>query len=251
LSEHARYLVVDVQLGRDLLLDGGDLRGHPLVQLVGIDLRGLRFYRIQLGGVQVQVQGRPGRLVAGSPGWAVHALHRASCRRTGAGVGIEQPLGGLALHHHRRDLVGVALVRVARLADAALELDTAALLNDVGSLVRRGEQVGALAEHDVVAGRVGVRAHRVGGRARLGPDVGLHRRDVVPAERALDHAVVRQRRARCRDPARRGGVDMVGALGVAGPAALHGSGRLVLDQRALADGRPGVIWRCGLDRARQ
>ena len=56
---------------------------------------------------------------------------------------IQEVLGRPALDDAVGDRVGVALVGVARLADPALELDAAALLDDVRRLVRRGVQIGA------------------------------------------------------------------------------------------------------------
>jgi hypothetical protein len=53
---------------------------------------------------------------------------------------IEERLGAFATHHPIRHGIGMLLVRIAGPADAALELDSAALLDHVGSLVRRSMQ---------------------------------------------------------------------------------------------------------------
>jgi hypothetical protein len=71
----------------------------------------------------------------------VAALHRAlhaGGAATAACALIEQRLGGLAPHHDVGDRVGMTFVRVACLAHAAFELNTAVLLHDVGGFVRRG-----------------------------------------------------------------------------------------------------------------
>jgi hypothetical protein len=65
----------------------------------------------------------------------------------------------------------VALVDVAALADAALEGDPGALLDDVGGLVGRGVEIGRAAEGDVAAGGVGLGAQRGAGRRGLAADV--------------------------------------------------------------------------------
>src|SRR5438552_2162589 len=82
------------------------------------------------------------------------------------------------------DSIGVALVRIARLADAAVEIHALRLLDDVRGLVRGGVKIGRAIEHHVVAGRIRVCAHRpraVAADVRLDP-----RHVVVGAERRLD-----------------------------------------------------------------
>jgi hypothetical protein len=120
--------------------------------------------------------------------WREHALHRmrAGAGRRAASEAVERRLRRAALHDQRCDLVGVSLVRITGLVDAALQLDTAALLDHVSRLVRDREQVGAAPQDDVVAGGVRICAERAGRLRGLCADVGLDRRDVVPAERALD-----------------------------------------------------------------
>jgi len=71
---------------------------------------------------------------------------------------IEQVLGGPPRDHPIGDRVGVALVRIARLADPAFELHAATLLHHVRGLMRRRVQIRRRAERDRVAVRVGVRA---------------------------------------------------------------------------------------------
>jgi len=84
-------------------------------------------------------------------------------------VPIEQRLGRLALHDEVRNRVGVLLVAIRRLADAALELDAAALLDDVRGLVRRGVEVGRSGERDVIADRDALGAHRRRALGRRAP----------------------------------------------------------------------------------
>ena len=74
------------------------------------------------------------------------------------------------------------LVLVADLADAALQLHAAALLDHVRSLVSRRVQIGRAREGDVVAGRVGLGADRAARVRRWAADVGLDPGDVVAAE---------------------------------------------------------------------
>jgi hypothetical protein len=115
----------------------------------------------------------------------------------------------------------VLLVRVADLADAALELDAALLLDHVGRLVRGGEQIRRPRERDLIADRVRVGTHRLRARGRGRVGVGAHRRDVVPAKERLDRVEMGQR---------------------AGGSAGAGGGRPV-DRVAVAATRPII---CGL-----
>ncbi len=68
------------------------------------------------------------------------------------GHGVEEVLGALAAHDAVGDRVGVLLVGIAGLADAAGEADAAPLLDDVGGLVGGGVEIGRAGEGDVVAG---------------------------------------------------------------------------------------------------
>jgi hypothetical protein len=113
------------------------------------------------------------------------ALHRAAGRP--AVELVEQGLAGFAAHHRVGDAVGVLLVAVADLADAAAQLHAGLLLQHVRRLVRRGVQRRCAGERDVRAGRECLGAHRA--RAGRGALVGVrvHAGHVVAAERALDH----------------------------------------------------------------
>jgi len=163
------------------------------------------------------------------------ALDRAArCRAGGRPcVPIEQRLGRLALHDEVRNRVGVLLVAIADLADAALELDAAALLDDVGSLVCRGVEVGRPGERDVIADRERARAHRRRALGRRAADVGLDRADVVAAERLLDRREVGQGGRAAGDAVRCGGVD-VGLRGAGGGAVLDDRRVELRGQRLLA-----------------
>jgi len=55
---------------------------------------------------------------------------------------VQQRLGALASHDSIRHRVGMPLVHVAGTPDSIGKLDSAALLDDVGSLVRRGVEIG-------------------------------------------------------------------------------------------------------------
>ncbi|MGH9884402.1 MAG: hypothetical protein ACREBE_02665 [bacterium] len=71
------------------------------------------------------------------------------------------------------DGVGMTLVGVASGADAALQVDTSALLNHMRGFVRHGVEVGTASEHDVIACRVCLGTHGVRGRGGLGAGVSL------------------------------------------------------------------------------
>ena len=156
-----------------------------------------------------------------------------------ARVLIQQRLGRLAADDRVGDLVGVLLVGVADLADAALAVEVgstaAALLHRVRGFVGAGVHVGRAVEGNVVAGRVRHRADPLGRLARRAAEVGDHAAHVVAAKRRLDTLLVRQRLARVRD-ARGGDGGHVG-LG-------RGVGRLLhLQQRGAwpAAGRRGAF----------
>ena len=111
-----------------------------------------------------------------------------------AGQLVEQRRSRLAGDHPIGDRIGMALVFIARRADAPLELDATALLDDVGRFVRSGVQVGPTAEDDMVAGGIGIGVHGARRSGSLRACVCLDRRDVVPAEQTLDGIAVRQMR---------------------------------------------------------
>jgi len=146
------------------------------------------------------------------------------------GVTIEQRLCRLALHHQRCDLVGVLLVRVAGRADAALQLHAAALLDDVRGLVRRGEQVGRVAEHDVAAGRIGLGAHIT--RRRRAPSPTRHHGGRTRAG-SYRHGAAAMQASPCR------GSRLVHRRAVAWSvrAPLNGSPVYLLDERLLSRSR--------------
>lgn len=91
------------------------------------------------------------------------------------------------------------LVLVAGLADAALELDAAALLNDMRGFVCCGMEIGRRYKGDVVAHRERLRVHCVrasgGGRVR----VRLDSADVMASKQLLDLLRVRQGVRAARD----------------------------------------------------
>jgi hypothetical protein len=93
------------------------------------------------------------------------------CRRSTvatAGHLIEQRLGALAANDRVGHGIGVLLVSVTGGADAALELNAAALLDNVRRLVRDRVQVGAAAKDHVVPGGVCLGTHTARGRGGLG-----------------------------------------------------------------------------------
>jgi hypothetical protein len=80
----------------------------------------------------------------------------------------------------------VSLVPITALANLALQLHTAALLDDVRGFVRRRAKARGGGERNVVSGGIGLCADR---RARCrgrSAHVRLDTADVVPTEQALD-----------------------------------------------------------------
>lgn len=142
----------------------------------------------------------------------------------------------------------MALVWIAGRADAALELDAAALLNDVRGFVRSCMQIGAATQHDVIAGRVCIGAHGLRGCGCVGTRVSLDRRYVVTTERTLDRVREGQARRRCGHAPLRRSMDgaLVALLVLVSRALLHRGRRSedLLDQRLLA-GRRRVRPRLG------
>jgi hypothetical protein len=109
------------------------------------------------------------------------------------GTPVERRLGRSTLDDKIGDRVGVLLVRIAFLSDAAEQLHARALLDHVSRLVRRGVEVGRAGKRHRIAGRIGLRPH-LARRARRGPaDERADAPDVVPAERTLDRVEVWQR----------------------------------------------------------
>jgi hypothetical protein len=109
----------------------------------------------------------------------------------------------------------VALVRIARLAHAALQLHAAALLHHVRRLVRRRVQAGRAGERDVRAGGVGLGAHRLRRGLRRAAHVGRDAAHVVAAERPLDLLAVRQRPPAAGDALRGRSLDLLDPCGSA------------------------------------
>src|SRR5262249_3384365 len=93
-----------------------------------------------------------------------------------------------------RHRVGVTLVGIARLVDASLEMNAAALLNNVRRLVCRGVEVRCSTERHRVTASVGVGAELMRGGGRCRPLMGAHARYIVGAEADLDLRKMRQRR---------------------------------------------------------
>jgi hypothetical protein len=128
------------------------------------------------------------------------ALHRRGS--AAAGVAVEQRLGTLALHDGIGHLVCVLLVDITALADGTLELDAAALLDDVGCLVRRRVETWGGGESDMVPGRVRLGTDRPACGSGLAVYVGLHAADVVTAEQLLDRGHMGQPATGSNDPLR-------------------------------------------------
>jgi hypothetical protein len=154
---------------------------------------------------------RPGRplltVLALERSARVGPLHRGPWGRS---VARQQIGSALAAHDAVGDLVCVALVGVADLADPALEVHAGALLNHVRGFVRRGVQIRRTRERDLVPGRVGFGADRAARGLGVAADVGLDAAHVVAAEQPLDRVRMRQRTAGAGYAARRGMLDRVG-----------------------------------------
>ena len=127
----------------------------------------------------------------------------AALRR--ADEGVEERLGRSTAVHHVGHGLGVLFVGVTGLADAALQGDAGALLDDVGSLVCGEVPARRVAEGDVVANSVAFGAERVAGVACGAADVRLHAGEVVVAERRLQVGSERHRARRAGNTLRSGG----------------------------------------------
>jgi hypothetical protein len=144
----------------------------------------LRLRHVVLGLRRVRLRSRA-RLV----GLALH--HRAVAAADTAG---QQIVGRQSLHHAIGHGVGVLLVCVADLADAALQVHPGALLYDVSGLVRGGMHTGWRGERYLIALGVGLRADLGRSRRSRSADVAADSRQVVArAERSLDGLEVGQR----------------------------------------------------------
>src|ERR1041384_4057683 len=116
------------------------------------------------------------------------------------GWAVELALRRLARGDQVGGAIGLLLVRVSALANTALELHPAALLDDVRGLVSGGVKARRVRERDMVPGRVGLgtdRPARGGGGAT---HVGLDATDVVAAEQLLDRGPMGHRAADSSDP---------------------------------------------------
>src|SRR5256885_690849 len=91
-----------------------------------------------------------------------------SCNWRFCRVDFEQRRGRLAAHYAIGNLVGLALVPVARRAQPRRELDAPPLLHHVRRLVRGGVERGRPGEGHLAAGGEGLRAERPVGGLRLG-----------------------------------------------------------------------------------
>jgi hypothetical protein len=157
-------------------VDGQRRRGAVLVE------PGLQV--LDLGAARPLVQHRMSRRAILDP-----PLHRRAAARTaarGARDGVEQVDRRVTCDHARRDLIGVLLVAVADLANAAVDADPGALLHDVRRLVGGGEQAGLSCERHAVARRERLGAHRARPVGRGAVGVRRDARHVVVAEAALD-----------------------------------------------------------------
>jgi hypothetical protein len=88
------------------------------------------------------------------------------------------------------DGVGMALVGVAGLIDAAQQLHAAALLDDMCGLVCGGVKIRRAVERHRVADGERASTERLRGLGRRGALMSCHARDVMPAEAALDRIAV-------------------------------------------------------------
>jgi hypothetical protein len=239
LTSRARLLEADQgRIGRGLVAAGEVDRAVGEVAVVeGLTGAGrveLAPHPVDLGGAEVGVahgQDRP-EVAERAVLAAVPELHGLALDAGAAAArtdhAVEDGLGRLAGDHRFRDGVGVALVDVAALADAALEGDPGALLHDVGGLVGRGVEIGRAAEGDVATGGVGLSAERGAGRRGLAADVGADVAHVVGAEGPLDLIGEGQGAAGARDAGLRDRVDRGGLVVAALALALHRGGLEVL-----------------------
>jgi hypothetical protein len=111
--------------------------------------------------------------------------------------------------HRVIDLVGVQLVPIASRADPALELNAAALLDDV----RGGVEARRAHEGDVITGGERLRPHRLRRLRGRTASVRVDAADIVAAEQPLDRLGVRQRACRASDTSSRRGVHLSIAAG--------------------------------------
>ena len=98
-----------------------------------------------------------------------------------------------ASHNRVGDRVCVPLVWITGFADAALELNASALLDNVRGFMRRSVQMGDAAQSHLFTSRIRLGSHAAGGLGRLAPDVGPYSPPIVPrAEGLLEYIQVWQ-----------------------------------------------------------
>jgi hypothetical protein len=153
---------------------------------------------------------------------------------------IKKRLRRPACNHGIRNRIRVALVRIADLAEAALQLHAAALLDDMRRFVRRCMKIGRPAERNVIPRRERMCIHRGRAFACRVVGVGLDMRDVMPAKQLLDRVKMRQLSTATSRAVRRRRLDVFGRwppTRLPRPP-LHGE---LLDPRVLADATPWDI----------
>jgi hypothetical protein len=101
-------------------------------------------------------------------------------------VVVEQVLCALAGHDTIGYRIGVPLVGIACLADAALQLHAPSLLHHVRCLVCSRAQIRGAGKRDVVAGCERLRAHCAGAGGSSFIGMRLDAADVMVPERSLD-----------------------------------------------------------------
>jgi hypothetical protein len=99
---------------------------------------------------------------------------------------VKLPFRRHATNHAFRNLVRVALQGIARLANAPSLCNPATLLDHMGRLVGRGEQIRRAREPDPFATGESECTQRLTGFVRLTSDRGFHRTQIVMPEAALD-----------------------------------------------------------------
>ncbi len=161
------------------------------------------------------------------------------------GHAVEGDLGRLAFDHQVRDLVGVLLVPVTLLADAAGKLYAAALLDHVGGLVCCGVKTGLALERDLIAPGEAVGADRLVGLPGGRVGVRVNAADVVAAERLLDLVPVGQRLGLARGAVLGCSLDRYAVIGRRLGRQLHG-GQMIGNLRPRQLGDLGPIQRLGL-----
>jgi hypothetical protein len=139
------------------------------------------------------------------------ALHRRFRRTTSVARHlVEHSFSRVTAHDSICNRVCVVFVTITHRADAAVELNTSALLDHVRGFVRREVDVGTIRERDVVARRVRTGADLRRGVGSVAADMSANAGHVVSAEAGLNLIAVRKRLARSLHARGRNARDLLG-----------------------------------------